>query len=396
MEGIRLKAVSKIFVVVALIALAGCKLMVQRVKPVDIIAGIVIYLLLMISGCQQRDMSTTREIRYEQMAWVPTGTGWYRPKMIRVDIESDKRKQAGGQERRFLTVDFQTGQRLRYKFVSNREMTIDLGAEDALSGSGRRATDQFSESMEMIISYTPIEIDPYGLTKIKATCESVKITRSKGPRRDAIQSLPGSTFILTVGPTGRIEDYSELDELIKEIGTKAFRAGTSGGRIKEPDMIADFVATQWFLWDAIASIKEPSKGVAIGESWPSKLSVPTPMVMRKARDVTYRLDEVRQEEKGRLAVIKSSYQAADSAPNDWPIPYSDKFQVAGAFGFYGNYRVLDLQGKGEEFFNIDAGRIEQSEQEYQLRLKASLMIPLAGVDPRITINQKLTMTRLGD
>lgn len=161
-------------------------------------------------------------------------------------------------------------------------------------------------------------------------------------------------------------------------------------------MIGDFVASQWFLWDAIASIEEPSKGVVVGQSWTSKLSVPTPMVMRKARDVTYRLDEVRPSEKGRLAVISSSYQAADSAPNEWPIPYSGRFQVAGPFGFYGNYRVLDLQGEGEELFNIDAGRIEQSEQEYQLRLKASLMIPLAGVDPRITIDQKLTMTLLGD
>jgi hypothetical protein len=215
-------------------------------------------------------------------------------------------------------------------------------------------------------------------------------------RRRSVQSLSGTTFTLTVGPTGRIADYSQLDELIKEVGKKAFRAGTDSSRIKEPDMIGDFVATQWFLWDTVSSIEEPSKGVAVGESWTSKLAVPTPMVMRKARDVTYRLDEVRQSEEGRLAVISSSYQAADSAPHDWPIPYSGRFQVAGAFGFYGNYRVLDLQGEGQELFNIDAGRIEQYEQEYQLRLKASLMIPLAGVDPRITINQKLTMTLLGD
>ena len=308
---------------------------------------------------------------------------------------------AGGEKqarrgREFLTVDFQPGQRLRYKFVSSREMTFDLEAAQNAVGPGRRAADTSSESMEMIVSYMPVEIDLYGLTKVKATCESVRIARSKGPRRDAVQSLAGATFVLTVGPTGRIEDNSELDELVKEAGKKAFRAGTDGDRIKEPDMIGDFVASQWFLWDAIASIQEPSEGVAVGESWSSKLSVPTPMVMRKARDVTYRLDEVRPGEKGRLAVIKSSFRAADSAPNDWPIPYSGRFQVAGAFGFYGNYRVLNLQGEGEELFNIDAGRIEQYEQEYQLRLKASLMIPLAGVDPRITINQKLTMTRLGD
>ena len=250
--------------------------------------------------------------------------------------------------------------------------------------------------MEMVVSYTPVEINPYGLTKVKATCESVRISRSKGPRRDAVQSVAGATFMFTVGPTGRIEDRSELDALIKKIGEKAFRSGTDGGRVKEADMIGDFVASQWFLWDALASIEEPSKGVAVRESWTSKLSVPTPMVMRKARDVTYTLAEVRPSEKGRLAVIKSTYQVAESAPSDWPIPYSGKFQVAGAFGFYGNYRILDLQGEGEELFNIDAGRVEQYEQEYQLRLKASLMIPLAGVDPRITINQTLTMTLLDD
>jgi len=298
--------------------------------------------------------------------------------------------------RDFLTVDFQAGRTLRYKFVSSREMTIGLEAAERVSGSGRRATDNSSESMEIIVSYKPVEIDPYGLTRIKATCESVRITRRKGPRRDAVQSVAGKTFMLTVGPTGRIEDRSELDALIKEAGEKAFRAGVDGGRIKEPDMIGDFVASQWFLWDALASIEEPSKGVAVGESWTSKLPVPTPMVMRKARDVTYTLADVRPSEKGRLAVIRSTYQAADSAPTHWPIPYSGKFQVAGAFGFYGNYRALDLQGGGEALFNIDAGRIERYEQEYQLRLKASLMIPLAGVDPRITISQKLTMTLLGD
>ena len=298
--------------------------------------------------------------------------------------------------REFLTVDFQAGRTLRYKFVSSREITIDLEAAEKVAKSGGSAIDTTTESMEMIVSYTPVEVDPYGLTKVGATCESVRITRSKGPRRDAVQSVAGSTFVLTVGPTGRMEDISELDELIEEAGKKAFRTGADGSRIKEPDMIGDFIASQWFLWDAVASINEPSKGVVLGQSWTSILSVPTPMVMRKARDVTYRLDEVREGEKDRLAVIKSSYQAADSAPNDWPIPYSGRFQVAGAFGFYGNYRVLDLQGEGETLFNIDAGRIEQSEQEYEFRLKASLMIPLTGVEPRITINQTLIMTRLGD
>jgi hypothetical protein len=305
-------------------------------------------------------------------------------------------KELPGKRAELLTVDFQAGRTLRYKFVSSREITVELDAAAQTSRSGRAASDKSSESLEIIMAYTPIEVDPYGLTKVKATCESVKVARSKGPNRDAVENLAGKTFILTVGPTGKIEDYSQLDQLLKELGKKAFRANTNQGRIKEPDMIGDVVATQWFLWDAVSSLKNPSQGVAVGQTWTSKLSVPTPMVMRKARDVTYRLDEIRPSEKGRLAVISSSCRIADSAPRDWPIPYSGTFQVAGAFGFYRNYKVLDLQGKGEELFNIDAGRIEQYNQQYELQLSASLLIPLSGVNPKITINQTLTMKLLED
>jgi hypothetical protein len=297
---------------------------------------------------------------------------------------------------KLLTVDFQVGQTLRYKFVSSREITVDLDATEEASRSGRAASDKSSESLEIIMAYTPIEIDPYGLTTVKAVCESVKVTRSKGPSRDAVETLAGKTFTLAVGPTGKIEDYSQLDLLLKELGKKVFRVNTDQGRIKEPDMIGDVVATQWFLWDAVASIEKPSHGAAVGQSWTSKLSIPTPMVMRKARDVTYRLDEIRPGEKSRLAVISSSYKIADSAPRDWPIPYSGTFQVAGAFGFYRNYQVLDLQGRGEELFNIDAGRTEQYQQQYELQLSASLLIPLAGVNPKITIKQNLTMNLLED
>jgi hypothetical protein len=305
-------------------------------------------------------------------------------------------KEPLGKPAELLTVDFQPGQTLRYKFVSGREIIVDLDSAAGTSPSGRAASDKSSESLEIIMAYTPVEVDPYGLTKVKATCESVKVTRSKGPNRDAVQNLAGKTFILTVGPTGKIEDYSQLDQLLKEIGKKAFRPNTSRGRIKEPDMIGDVVATQWFLWGAVSSIENPSRGVEVGQTWTSKLSVPAPMVMRKARDVTYTLEEIRPSEEGRLAVIDSSYKIADSAPRDWPIPYSGTFKVAGAFGFYRNYKVLDLQGEGQQLFNIDAGRIEQYKQQYQMQLSASLLIPLSGVSPKITINQTLTMNLLED
>jgi hypothetical protein len=311
------------------------------------------------------------------------------------------RQQLSGKEKEVLTIDFPAAGTLRYKFISSRQITVAWDAPQNAPNPGGRTEDKSSESLEMVVSYTPIEIDPYGFTTVKATCESAEVTRSRGPGQDAAESFAGKTFTFSVGPTGKIEDRSQLDALIKEVGKKAFRANiedpafrgrTDQGRIKEPDMINDFVASQWFLWDAISTIEQPSKGVAVGQSWHSKLSVPTPMVMRKARDVTYTLDEIRPGDKGRLAVISSSYRLADSAPREWPIPYSGTFQVAGAFGFYRNYQVLDLQGRGQELFNIDAGRTEQSSQHYQMRLKASLLMPLGGVSPTITIDQDITMT----
>ena len=68
-----------------------------------------------------------------------------------------------------------------------------------------------------------------------------------------------------------------------------------------------------------------------------------------------------------------------------------RVMMAGPFGFYRNYQLIDLQGQGEELFNIDAGRTEQYSQNYQIRLTASLLLPLAGVSPKITIKQNLTM-----
>jgi len=289
-----------------------------------------------------------------------------------------------------LTVDWQDGRTLEYKFVSAREITLDWDPTGKLTKSDNRTGDKSTESMEMVVAYTPAKIDPYGPTTIEATCKSVKVTRSKGQRKDAVEHLAGKTFTFSVGPTGKIEDYSQLDELLKEAGKKAFLPDTGRGRIKELDMIGDFVSSQWFLWDSVSSLENPSEGVAVGQSWTSKLSVPSPMVMRKARDVTYQLDEIRQSEKGRLAVISSSYSIADSAFQSWPIPYSGRFQMKGTFGFLSGYKLLSLEGRGEELFNIEAGRTEQYNQQYQMQLEASIPMGIS-VKPMITIKQNLTM-----
>ena len=295
-----------------------------------------------------------------------------------------------------LTVDFEEGRTLRYKFVSHRDIALDWDPNGA-GGAGK--VQNQSERVEMVVAYTPQVVEPLGVSTIRAKCESVRVERVGRPsgRRlnsDAVQTAQGKGFTLKVDPRGRIVDASELEALIKTLGDAAFRKNARGGRIKEPDLVGDFIASQWFLWDAVASIENPAAGVAVGQSWRSRLWVPTPMVMRKARDVTYRLDEIRDSDAGRLAVIASTYALAETTPTGWPIPYSGRFQMSGTFGFLGSYKVLQLEGTGREVFNVDAGRIEKNEQRYTLKMKASL--PPMGIraDPHLTIEQTLTMELL--
>ncbi len=306
----------------------------------------------------------------------------------------------GGAKKDLLTVDFKEGQSLRYKFVSSRKIEVDWGSMKGKSGSSRREVNKSSESIEMIISYEPVKVERYGLTTIKAKCEKVKIKRRSkshrsGSRKDAAKNFEGKSFTFTVGPTGKIEDYSQIAKLVRNVGKKAFRPNKKQGRIKEPDMIEDFIATQWFLWDSVSSIDKATEGVEIGQTWQSQLSVPNSMVLRKARDVTYRLDEIRQSEKGRLAVIHSDYSLAESMRRKWVWPYTGRFQMSGTFGFFRNYKFLGLQGEGEELFNMDTGRTEQYKQQYRIDIECVLPLSL-GARPKITIKQSLTMQLLDD
>jgi hypothetical protein len=81
-------------------------------------------------------------------------------------------------EKKLLTVDFQKDKTLRYRFVSSRDITVDWEPAKSQSESDKSKVDKSSESMTMVVAYTPIETDPCGLTTIKATCESVNIRRS--------------------------------------------------------------------------------------------------------------------------------------------------------------------------------------------------------------------------
>jgi hypothetical protein len=81
-------------------------------------------------------------------------------------------------KKKLITVNFQEGQTLQYRFVSSRDIEVDWGPMKRGSKPGQNKVDKSSESMDMVVAYTPIKVDPYGLTTIKATCKSVNVRRT--------------------------------------------------------------------------------------------------------------------------------------------------------------------------------------------------------------------------
>jgi hypothetical protein len=251
----------------------------------------------------------------------------------------------------------------------------------------------------MVVSYTPVKVDPYGVSTIKANCESARTKRNSESARqqswkEAAEEFTGKSWTFTVDARGKIVDGSEFIDVLRQVGKQAFRADRSRGLIKEPDMLYDVIATQWFLWDSVSHIKNPAKGVAVGEKWKSVLPAPATMFLFAARNVDYTLEEIRQDPNdpnSHTAVIGGSYSLLWPNPSGWPVPYTEVFMMSGMFGFLRDYKVLGVQGQGQELFNIEAGRTEQYTQKYTMRVIASMPMGLSGVNPKIAIDQTITM-----
>jgi hypothetical protein len=341
------------------------------------------------------ELNTLRTIILTFALAVIPGCGDVREKQQALPLQTTPEK-----NKVFLTIDFQEGKPLKYKFVSHRSITVDWGTSKKGSKTSRNLK-RSSEHAEMVFSYRPVEINPYGTTTIEAKCESVIVSREgEGTAsRDALKNLRGKTFTLKIDSRGVIQDYSSLKDLAYKIGERAFRSNTGGRRIKEPDMVRDFIATQWFLWDSISSIEDPAEGVSEGQSWKSQLSVPLPMIVKTARDVTYSLKEVKEGEDGTIAVIKSEYTLGEPIPKKWPLPYEGGFMMSGPFGFFSKYTVLSLEGSGQQLFNIDAGRIQKDRQNYRVEMETFFPMALGNGEtqnPKIKIRQSITTEYLGN
>jgi hypothetical protein len=238
-------------------------------------------------------------------------------------------------------------------------------------------------------------VDPYGYSTIEATCNSAKVTSAAGHggRKDAVESLVGRSFTFKITPTGKIADDSNFVSLVKELGGKAFTGTSQRGRIKNPDMIMDFIATQWRIWDSAASIKKPLKGVKKDSKWNSQLLAPMPFVSKIGRDVTYKLAGVVESNNVSYADITSTCSLSKSPPADAPMPYSGSFQMRGTFGFLQGYKVLSIDGAGRQLFDFKKGLIKSDSQHYNAKVSASIMgLGSDALEPNIEINQTITMT----
>jgi hypothetical protein len=299
-----------------------------------------------------------------------------------------------GQDKVRLALQFKEGESLEYAFSTRRTTQIQWDPNRAAIRPDPNNTSETTEILDLAMSYTPTRVEPNGLTTLTAECKSVKVRRTQlggalDARPDAVEGLRGKTFTLTVDRGGRIHDASSLDSLLKEIGKRAFREDPKQGRIKDPEMISDVVATQWFLWDVVASAD--ANGLSQGKTWESRLSLPTPMVMRKARDVTYTLDGIQKAADGCVATIVSKARLSDKpAPPSWPIPYSGRFRPSGPFGFLGGYQILSFEGKGSEQFNADAGVSKGYEQQFHVEMQAAVPMGL-NAHPKVIIHQTIRM-----
>lgn len=293
----------------------------------------------------------------------------------------------------YLVVDFRPQPALTYRLVSERGIDLDLDS------SGKMKPEEMHEKLEMVISYKPVgSADAYGLTTIEANCLSAKVTRrAKGSSSgDVVNSLTGKSYTFKITPSGKITDFSNMTAIVRELGKKAIVSSGSQGRIKTPDMIADFATLQWYLWAAISSVDQPMKGVQYGQSWTSKQFIPLPVPVGFTRETTYTLaggleDGQSAADGEKRVVIESKYEIGEGALENWPKIYTGGFNMKGTFGILRNFRLQTIEGAGKLIFNLDRGVVEKDVQEYKVDLAAAFLLPLANTSPMLSVDQKITV-----
>ncbi len=299
-----------------------------------------------------------------------------------------------------LLVDFPTDAPVRYTMSTQRKVEIRLTGDKP----ERTQSHTVNESLELTMEYRAVESNPFGLSTIEGKCVSAKVNRdsirgtSAGKTRDVAEDLAGKTFRFTVTPTGRIEDYSELNKLVKELAAASFIEGVKAPTaVKDPDMLIDFIAMQWYLWDSSAAVKNPTAGVRPDKEWKAVQLLMSPLPLPIGRETTYRLAEVQDQENPKKAIIASTFALTDKEIPNWPTPYEGKFNLKGSlFAVMRNYRFNTLQGSGTTVINLDQGLLESDEQKWKVEIAAEFLLPLGNSLPQITVDQQVSIRQIAE
>ncbi|MEN8126746.1 MAG: DUF6263 family protein [Planctomycetota bacterium] len=302
------------------------------------------------------------------------------------------------QQDNWLLVSFEKDVPVTYRMISERATEIDLTTGNPEKKSRPQTT---KEKLELVMVYTPVEVDPFGLSTLEVQCLSVKATRSafsgKKNTADTMETLTGKSFILKLTPTGEIADISDLERVAKELGAASFSKGKQNMRIKNPDMINDFLAMQRYLWAASSTISN-QLDLAVGDTWQAQQSIPWPVPIYPppARTTTYTLENIQSEEGlPRKATLNSVYTLSETPIEEYIRPYEEgKFQMRGLFGFLRNFQFKHMEGTGTQIFNMDDGLVESDTQQYRLDVTANFMLPLGDSLPVLTVDQKILIERI--
>jgi hypothetical protein len=314
----------------------------------------------------------------------------------------NKAAKAAGEN--LLSVDFQPGKTLHYKLVSDRHIELNFDPKGVYGKKDQGQIQNSSEYMEITESLKPLKVDENGFTIVELTFDNVVVRRSmiagkESSTKDAVNSLQGKKVQFTVTASGLITDHSQLDALIKSLTDAAFNNRPEHS-VKAPDMIQDFTALQWFMWDAVSSRENPSEPVKVGQSWKSMLPTPLPWPTKVTRETTYQVDSIKESNdpnKSRVAEMSSTYILGKTmAPATWPFPYSGSFQMQGVFGFLHGYNLTSLSGGDTMLYSITDGKLINHKAEFQSVTTAQMPFPLgAGSEqatPEMKIKQVLSTT----
>lgn len=296
-----------------------------------------------------------------------------------------------------MGLNFEINKPLKYRFVSSR--IVDL----TLSDQKDKDTKEITEKLELVIAYTPVEEDVYGDITIKASCESAKVSKgsfsgSRPSGKDVTESLAGKEWTFKVNSLGQIRDFGSLIGLIEQLG-EATITKQSTRNVKDPDMIWDFVNTQWFIWDPIASQADAAIDIAPGQRWQSTQIIPFAKLVPAERRISYTYTEPADESEtikisGMIEKLPIKFDE-DKQPmpevKTLPKPYKVAHQMRGMFGFLTNYRVDTLEGSLEAVYDAGSALLRSCRQEYDMKMTASFMLPLGDSVPMLDVKQTINM-----